>query len=155
MRFIRKAAALALAAAIPVPAFAATNGWQSRVAAAFGKPGVAMPGGLYRVALPRTDLKVMLDGVRIKPALALGGWLAFEKAAGGGMVMGDLVLTGNEVNPVLKALVDHGIVVTAIHNHMIGEKPRLVFVHFWANADAETLARGLKAALAHAGTAAR
>jgi len=63
------------------------------------------------------------------------------------------VLTGNEANPVLKALVDHGIQITAIHNHVIGEQPRLFFVHFWANADAETLAQGLKAALVHAGTA--
>ena len=106
-----------------------------------------MPGGVYRVGLPRTDLKVTLDGVEIKPGFALGSWLAFKPMGNDAMVMGDLVLTGDEVNPVIRALRSNGIEVTAIHSHMLNEQPRLFFLHFWANDDAKKLANGLRAAL--------
>jgi hypothetical protein len=152
MRFIRGAIALALVAAMSVPAFAATNDWQSRVAAAFGKPGIAMPGGLYRIALPRTDLKVMLDGVRVKPALALGGWLAFEKTAAGAMVMGDLVLTQDEVSPVMKKLLAEGIEVTALHNHLLHNRPFTMYMHVMGRGDPAKLATMLRAALAKSHT---
>ncbi len=105
-------------------------------------------GGVYRVALPRTDLRATLDGVLLKPGFALGGWLAFEKMEEQGMVMGDLVLTEGEVNPVMTKLAAGGIEVTALHNHMLGDQLRLYFMHFWANDDAKKLAEGLKAALA-------
>jgi hypothetical protein len=151
IRAASKLAILAVTVTVSMPAFAATAGWQGRVAAAFGKPGVALPGGVYRIALPRTDLKVMLDGVRVRPALALGGWLAFHEAANGAMVMGDLVLTQDEVNPVMKKLLAEGIAVTALHNHLLHNRPFTMYM----NADAEKLADGLKAALAQAGTATR
>jgi hypothetical protein len=70
--------ALAFAAVLSVPAVAADDGWQARVGEALGKTGSAMPGGIYRVGLPRTDVKATLDGVELKPGFALGGWLAFE-----------------------------------------------------------------------------
>src|SRR5215212_798414 len=76
----------------------AQEDWQQQVAQAFGKAGTTA-GGVYRVGLPRTDIKATLDGIELKPGFALGGWLAFEKMGNNAMVMGDLVLTEDEVNP--------------------------------------------------------
>src|SRR5918911_5714023 len=86
-------------------AFAAEQ-WQQQVATGLGKQGSEMPGGVYRVGLPRTDLKVTLDGVDIKPGFAIGSWLAFKPMGNDAMVMGDLVLTQEEVNPVMKKLLE-------------------------------------------------
>src|SRR5476651_1584318 len=98
-------AALLFAASLSTSAFAAEADWMKDVGTALGKTGSAMPGGVYRVGLARTDLKVTLDGVELKPTLALGSWLAFTNMGNNGMVMGDLVLTASEVNPVMKKLV--------------------------------------------------
>ena len=100
--------AAGLLAAFSASTFAADETW-TRVGEALGKPGTELPSGVYRVALPRTDLKVILDGIEIKPGFALGGWLAFEKISRQGMVMGDLVLTEDEVNPALQKLLAGGI----------------------------------------------
>ena len=103
---------LALAAALTGAsslAMAADDDWQARVGEALGKTGTAAPGGIYRVGLPRTDLKVTLDGVELKPGFALGSWVAFEKMGDQAMVMGDLVLTMDEVNPVMSKLAAGGI----------------------------------------------
>src|SRR5499425_3094939 len=97
---VRELALAALLAGAPGLAVAADD-WQAQVGEALGKTGVAAPGGIYRVGLPRTDLKVILDGVELKAGFALGGWLAFEKMGDRGMVMGDLVLTMDEVAPVM------------------------------------------------------
>src|SRR5690242_16079661 len=98
--------AATLGAAQPV---LATPDWKA-VAQALGKSGNKMPDGVYRVGLPRTDLKVTLDGVEIKPAFALGGWLAFQAAGDkDAIVMGDLVLTEKEIDPVMKNLEGSGI----------------------------------------------
>src|SRR5580704_3657933 len=75
-----------------------------KVGVVLGKPGTVMPGGVYRIALPRTDIKATLDGVELKPGFSLGGWLAFQKMSDDGMVMGDLVLLQDEVNPVMAKL---------------------------------------------------
>src|SRR2546430_16210497 len=96
-----KFAAVAIAAGLSIPALAADGDW-ARVGEALGKSGTEMPGDIYRIGLPRTDLKVTLDGVELKPGFALGGWLAFEKLGGQSMVMGDLVLTGDEISSVMK-----------------------------------------------------
>src|SRR5437016_12423760 len=86
-------------------------------AKALGRAGPEMPGGVYRVGLGRSDLKVTLDGVQIRPTLALGSYLAFQRmGASDGMVMGDLVLLHEEVNPVMKKLIEGGIEITALHN---------------------------------------
>src|SRR5262249_1974543 len=114
-------AALILAASGPAIA-AGSDEWQP-VAEALGEAGSGMGGAVYRVGLPRTDLKVTLDGVEIKPGFALGSWLAFEKMGGDAMVMGDLVLTGEEVNPVMAKLLAGGIAVTALHNHLLRNQP--------------------------------
>src|SRR5215213_1499927 len=108
-------AALLLAVAGATPVFAAEMDWTS-VGQALGKAGTVQPGGIYRVALPRTDLKVMLDGVALKSGFALGSWLAFEPMGDHAMVMGDLVLTEIEVNPVMQKLEQSGIDITALHN---------------------------------------
>src|SRR5437867_3373345 len=106
-------------------AFAADD-WQARVGEALGKTGSATPSGIYRVGLPRTDLKVTLNGVELKPGFALGGWLAFESMGDQVMVMGDLVLTMDEVNPVMTKLAAGGIEVTALHNHLLRDRKSVV-----------------------------
>jgi hypothetical protein len=108
-------------ATVSLPAWAGTD-W-TRVAEALGKSGTEMPGGVYRVGLPRADLKVTLDGVALKPALALGSWLAFRTTDDTTKVMGDLVLTDTEVSPVMKNLVEGGIEITALHNHLLRAQP--------------------------------
>ena len=149
---LKTGAALALTLGLSAQALAADNDWQAQIARALGKPGAAMPGGVYRVALPRTDLKATLDGVALKPGFALGGWLAFEKTGGEGMVMGDLVLTMDEVGPVTKKLVDSGIEMTALHNHLLRNQPFTMFLHVLGRGDPAALAAKLHDALAASGT---
>jgi hypothetical protein len=111
-----------------------------------------MPGGIYRVGLPRSDLKVSLDGVEIKPALALGSWLAFRKSGSQGMVMGDLVLLVSEVTPVMTKLGEAGIEVTALHNHLLRNEPFTMYMHVLGHGDPVKLATALHAALAETKT---
>src|SRR3546814_16538636 len=88
-----------------------------------------MPGGVYRIGLPRSDLHVVLDGVTLKPALALGSWLAFmPHGEGQVMVMGDIVLTDTEVNPVMAKLIAGGIEITALHNHLLPNAPPTMYM---------------------------
>ena len=108
-------AAATVFAVLSSSGLAADESWQAQVGEALGKTGSAMPGGVYRVGLPRTDIKATLDGVELKPAFALGGWLAFEKTGDQGMVMGDVVLTEDEVNSVMAKLAAAGIEITALH----------------------------------------
>ena len=126
---VRELALVAFVAGAPGLAVAADD-WQAQVGEALGKTGATAPGGIYRVGLPRTDLKVTLDGVELKPGFALGGYLAFEKTGDQSMVMGDLVLTMDEVAPVMTKLAAGGIDVTALRKRglilleagMIGRK---------------------------------
>jgi hypothetical protein len=153
MRFnMRKLALAVLLAGAPGLAFAADNGWQARVAEALGKAGSEAPGGIYRVGLPRTDLKATLDGVELKPGFALGGWLAFENMGNEGMVMGDLVLTENEVNPVMTKLAAGGIEVTALHNHLLRNQPFTMYMHVLGHGDPVKLAAVLHTGLAESKT---
>ncbi len=142
---------LAFAAVLSVPAIAADD-WQSQVGAALGKAGTATPSGIYRVGLPRTDLKVTLDGVELKAGFALGSWLAFEKTGDNGMVMGDLVLTMDEVSPVMKKLIEGGIEVTALHNHLLRNQPFTMYMHVLGHGDPVKLAAALHTALADSKT---
>src|SRR6266566_3876422 len=146
-RYLPRLAAMGLAVGLSLPAFAADSDW-ARVGEALGKPGTEMPGGVYRIGLPRTDLKVTLDGVDIKPGFALGGWVAFEKMGGQSMVMGDLVLTGDEVSPVMQKLLEGGIQVTALHNHLLRNQPFTMYMHVMGMGDPVKLATVLHAALA-------
>jgi Domain of Unknown Function (DUF1259) len=142
--------AAALVAAAPGAVFA--DDWQTQVGEALGKTGSAAPGGIYRVGLPRTDLKVTLDGVELKPGFALGGWLAFEKMSEQGMVMGDLVLTETEVNPVMTKLAAGGIEVTALHNHLLRNQPFTMYMHVLGHGDPVKMATVLHIALAESKT---
>lgn len=139
------------AAALAAPAQAATD-WVA-VGQALGKPGAAQAGGVYRVGLPRSDLKVTLDGVAIDPALALGSWVAFQEMENGqAMVMGDLVLTHGEINPVIDVLEANGIEITALHNHLLRAAPATMYMHIDGHGDPVKLATALHAALAKTGT---
>jgi len=148
---VRELALVALLAGAPGFAVAADD-WQAQVGAALGKTGATAPGGIYRVGLPRTDLKVTLDGVELKPGFALGSWLAFEKMGDQGMVMGDLVLTMDEVAPVMTKLAAGGIEVTALHNHLLRNQPFTMYMHVQGNGDPVKLAAVLHTALAESKT---
>ena len=135
-----------IASLVPAPVARAEAAWD-KVAAALGKSGSEMPGNVYRVGFPRTDLKVTLDGVEIRPAFALGGWLAFQSMGADAMVMGDLVLTEAEINPVMAKLLTGGIMVTAVHNHLLRAQPATFYMHVAGHGDPEKLAAALRAAL--------
>ena len=141
---LRQLALVALVAGAPGLAVAADDGWQAQVGETLGKAGSATPSGIYRVGLPRTDLKVTLDGVELKAGFALGSWLAFEKMGDQGMVMGDLVLTMDEVAPVMTKLAAGGIEVTALHNHFLHDEPKVYFMHIGGQGDPEKLAAAVK-----------
>jgi len=121
--------------------------WKT-VEAAIGRPGQMQPGGVIKFGLPRKDLHITLEGVEIKPTLALGSWLAFERDGTAAMVMGDLVLTENEVQPVLLKLQESGIQSAAIHNHLIGESPRVLYMHIASHGDPAQMAKAIHDALA-------
>ena len=141
---------LVLAAGLP-PSVFAQNAWDP-VAKALGRSGTEMPGGVYRVGLGRSDLKVTVDGVQLRPTLALGSYLAFQRMGNDAMVMGDLVLLHEEVNPVMKKLADGGIEVTALHNHLLRASPGVMYMHFSGHGDAVKLATTLREALSQSKT---
>lgn len=147
MSHLRLAIAMA-ALAVPCTAHAAEP-WETAIATALGKQGAEMPGGVYRIGLPRSDLNVTIDGVTLKPSLALGSWVAFmrEGKSGEVMLMGDLVLTDPEVNPVMKRLVEGGIQITALHNHLLNSTPHTMYMHIAGHGDAAKLASTVHAAL--------
>jgi hypothetical protein len=122
------------------------------VAQALGKSGSMQPGGVYKVSLPRTDLRITVAGVELKPAFALGSWVAFKKTGEMTMVMGDLVLTEDEVTPVLTKLQAGAIEQTALHNHVLHESPRVMYMHIHAMGDAMKIAKGIHDALAQSKT---
>jgi hypothetical protein len=124
----------------------------SKVDTALGKTA-ATQNDVHRYGIPRSDLKVTLDGVTIKPALALGGWVAFEPAATDGtMLMGDIVLTENEVTPVMTKLLQSGIEITALHNHLMRATPATFYMHVRGHGDPVKLATAIRAALAETKT---
>jgi hypothetical protein len=130
-----------------VPAFAAEPDW-NQVAQALGKSGAMWAGGVYRVGFPRTDLTVTLDGVAIRPGFALGGWVAFQPLTDGAMVMGDLVLTQEEVTPVMRKLEEGGVEITALHNHLLRAQPMTLYMHIEGHGDPVKLAGAIHSALA-------
>src|SRR5581483_7444271 len=119
---------------------------------AMGKAGAVQPGDVYRFSLPRTDLQVTARGVQVQPALALGSWVAFKPMGDQAMVMGDLVLTEDEVNPVMLALQQGGVEQTALHNHLLGESPRVLYMHIGGHGDPVRLAETIHSALSLSGT---
>ena len=136
-----------LSAFVTFTSTAVAQGEWDAVAKAIGRPGTEMPGGVYRVGIGRSDLTVTLDGVQIKPALALGSYLAFQKSGKEAMVMGDLVLLQEEINPVMKKLIEQGIQITAIHNHLLRATPQVMYMHYQGHGDAAKLAAAVRTAL--------
>jgi uncharacterized protein DUF1259 len=109
--------------------------------------GGSVNGGVYQVNVPRAD-PVKMEGMEIPPAMGVATAINFQPTGDGkAAITGDFVLTGDEVNPVIRVFEQQGIAVTALHSHMLTEDPRLFFMHFWANDDALRLARGLRMAL--------
>ena len=113
---------------------------------ALGRSG-QKTGDVYRVSFPRTDLHVSLKGVAIKPGLALGSWAAFLGTDDNAMVMGDLVLLEEELNPVMAKLRSAGFEISAVHNHLMEESPKILYMHYMGHGPATQLATSLRAAL--------
>src|SRR4051812_10959744 len=149
MRAIFVAVYSVLAFAYVQVANAQTIDW-SKVNEAMGRNGT-IADDVHRYAFPRSDLEVTLDGVAIKPALALGGWLAFKPMHGGAMVMGDLVLLQSEVNPVMQTLLEGGLEITAIHNHLLRSSPMTMYMHVGGYGDPLKMAAVIRKALATSG----
>jgi Domain of Unknown Function (DUF1259) len=144
---IRLVIPLIATVALATPTFAAEPDW-NQVAQALGKSGNVQAGGVYRVGFPRTDLKVSLDGVALRAGFALGGWVAFQPMGAEAMVMGDLVLTQDEVAPVMRKLEEGGIEITAVHNHLLRAEPMTLYMHVQGHGDPVKLASALHAGLA-------
>jgi len=132
--------------ASPAPNAGASD-WK-KVEDAMGRPGQVQPGDVIRFGMPRKDLHVVLNGVEIKAGLALGSWVAFKRDSGGAMVMGDLVLTEDEVQPVMAKLQEGGILESAIHNHLMWESPRVMYMHIAGHGDPVQMAKAIHDAVA-------
>jgi hypothetical protein len=134
-----------LAASFTTAATAQEIDW-TKVDDAFGrKPAVS--GDVHRYGFPRSDLTVTLDGVTIKPALALGGWVAFKPMHGQAMVMGDLVLLETEINPVMLKMIEGGLEITAVHNHLLRASPATFYMHVGGHGDPAKMAAVIRDAL--------
>lgn len=125
----------------------ADPGWKA-VEDAMGRPGQMQAGDVIRFGMPRKDLHVMLGDVAVKPGLALGSWAAFMRTEHGTMVMGDLVLTEDELEPVMRKLQEGGIEIAAVHNHLIGESPHVIYMHVSSHGDAVKMAHVIHDAVA-------
>lgn len=114
---------------------------------AMGRAGAMQPGDVYKFGLPRSDLTVTVDRITVKPALALGSWVAFKATSSGAIAMGDLVLRDEEIEPVMAKLAEGGIAVTALHNHVLRETPRVYYMHIHGAGDAVQLAQAIHAGI--------
>lgn len=123
------------------------RGWQQQVEEVIGQKGSLEAGEVFRIGLARHDLVVKRGTITVHPVLGLGSWMAFKAVGAESVVHGDLCLREEEVNPVLSRLQQGGIEATALHNHLAGESPRVLFLHFWGHGQATALARTLRAAL--------
>lgn len=151
MRRSRFCVALALSfVVVPVAHAQRNNGAEdwSAVTKAIGRAGMLQPDGVMKFGFPRSDLDITLDGVKLKPALALGSWVAFKRTGRQqAMVMGDLVLSESEVSAVISSLQEKDVLETAVHNHLLNESPRVMYVHIVAHGDPVGIAKAIRAAL--------
>jgi hypothetical protein len=141
--------ALGILAAVLMAIGATANAQEidwKKVDDALGRSAV-VAGDVHRYGFPRSDLRVTLDGVAIKPALALGGWVAFKPAHGGAMIMGDLVLLESEINPVMAKLIESGLEITAVHNHLLRANPATFYMHVGGHGDPTKMAGIIREAL--------
>ena len=146
MRAFQMLATCGVALTVATAANAQEIDWK-KVDAALEKTA-AVSGEVHRYGFPRSDLQVTVDGVAIKPALALGGWAAFQPMRGEAMVMGDLVLLETEVNPVMAKLIEGGIEITAVHNHLLRANPATFYMHIGGHGDPVKMAEVIRSALA-------
>ncbi|MGB8281218.1 MAG: DUF1259 domain-containing protein [Pseudolabrys sp.] len=130
---------------LSAPVCAQEIDWQQIDATLGRKPAVS--GDVHRYGFPRTDLSVTLDGVAIKPTLALGGWVAFKPAHGGAMIMGDIVLLETEINSVMAKLIEGGLQITAVHNHLLRANPATFYMHVGGHGDPAKMAGVIRDAL--------
>jgi len=137
--------------AFPTLAAAQDIDWQ-KVDDAFGRKPAVVAGDVHRYGFPRSDLTVKLDGVTIKPALALGGWVAFKPMGSEVMAMGDLVLLETEISPVMAKMIENGVQITAVHNHLLRSDPATFYMHISAHGDAGKIATAIRTALAESKT---
>jgi hypothetical protein len=144
---VRLVTPLVASVVLATPTFAAEPDW-NQVAQALGKSGAVQTGGVYRVGFPRTDLKVSLDGVALRTGFAFGGWVAFQPMDTQAMVMGDLVLTQDEVAPVMRKLEEGGIEISALHNHLLRAEPMTLYMHIQGHGDPVKLAGAIHDGLA-------
>lgn len=146
MNFVRRQ--MILVAILMIPAAVSAQGLDTaKIDQALGRSGQKI-GDVYKVGFPRTDLHVSVHGLAIKPGLALGSWAAFTGTEGSAMVMGDLVLLEDELNPVMEKLRAAGFEISAVHNHLIEETPHVMYMHYMGHGAASQLATSLHAALA-------
>ena len=136
-----------LSCAVMAQTASAANDWKA-VEQALGRSGQLQGDGAYKLGFPRGDLKVTVDGVQVKPTLALGSWVAFSSPGPDAMLMGDLVLAEDEVSPVMLALQENGLQITALHNHVLHETPRVMYMHIAGHGDAVKLAGSVKQVIA-------
>jgi hypothetical protein len=135
------------ASALALSVGAAETEWV-KVDQALGRKGVELTGSVHKYSFPRSDLQVSVDGVAIKPALALRSWVAFLPEGSGAMFMGDLVLTDTELSAVMKRLIESGVEITALHNHLLRATVPVLYMHVGGHGDLLRLAEVLRAALA-------
>ena len=138
-------------AAIGAPARQSEVDWNA-VQDAVGRPGTMINGGVFRIGIPRTDLKVTLNQIPVQAGFALGSYAAFKQYDDGAMVMGDLVLLDEEVNLVMQGLLDQGFEVSALHNHVNNISPHIMYMHYAGHGDALQLAQALHTALSASAT---
>ena len=146
MRSVRMFITGVVALTIATVATAQEIDWK-KVDTALGKTGT-VAGEVHRYGFPRSDLQVSVDGVAIRPVLALGGWAAFMPMRGEAMVMGDLVLLETEINPVMAKLLEGGIDITAVHNHLLRANPETFYMHIGGHGDPVKMAEVIRSALA-------
>src|SRR5260221_5942776 len=146
MRVIKLLSACGIVLSTAAAADAQSIDW-AKIDGIFGRTG-AVGGAVHRYGFPRSDLQVTLDGVTIRPTLALGGWVAFQPMGNTAMVMGDLVLLQTEVNPVMAKLIEGGVDVTAVHNHLLRSEPLTFYMHVGGHGDPVKMAETIRDALA-------
>jgi hypothetical protein len=125
--------------------FSQTKGWED-VEKIIGKTG-KLQGDVFKITFPRSDLNVKVDGVKIEPALALTGWIAFKKMGTEAMLMGDMVLLETEVEPAMKKAVETGLEITALHNHVLKETPQVMYMHVGGTGSPAGLAQKIKSVI--------
>jgi hypothetical protein len=119
---------------------------------ALGRKGTQLPGAVLKFGFPRSDLHVVTNGVTVRPPFALGSWVAFQRVGDHAMVMGDLVLLEGEVESVMASLQQNGVEQTALHNHLLGESPRVMYMHIHAIGNPARIARAIRTAIEFTGT---